>query len=636
MKNLKKFFNSMKGKMSIGIACLLILIAAIVMIFIFKSNTENVTNIGISGDSNVGFDEDKNVEMTSDIKKLSEDFYDINREEGKVYVAADYVKSIVLSDNPDGPTGDDVWVNRNEEGNFDVEEGEIKKQYVYYLAGTVSSFSSYSSSADYFTISSNSELDAFRTRVNSGTTFSGKEIYLMADLTLTSTNHVCIGTTSKPFKGTFNGNGHSISNIKINRPSSSTSETGYQGLFGYATGATVKNLTITGSTIIAGSSTGAIAGYLDGDVENCIISNTTITGGSNVGGLIGSYGGGTIKNCQNYSNVHGERILATGMIGGIVGGIHSKAVFFNCKNEGDISTTGYGIGGIAGATYDGGTPGSVDMSYCTNSGSITTSATAPEGDEATPSIGGIIGLININDTASHSIKNCKNTGTVTSASYSVGGILGQIHEKNVLEIEYCINEGEISTSGRGNVGGIAGAIWGTTATVEHCFNSGNITTTSSHCANFGGILGYGLFTNNGSIGINYCGNTGNVTAPTYNSTVEDGYNSNVGGMVGRLDKNGTITYCYNTGDLTAYRTVAGIAHLLYTGNTVTNCYSKGKITSTVTKQNAGIAIVHSSSFYNSTMTATNNYFYGTYNDTDTNALYVSLYSINSDRNGYDR
>ena len=55
-----------------------------------------------------------------------------------------------------------------------------------------------------------------------------------------------IGTSSSPFKGTFNGNGHTISGLFINR-----SSTDYVGLFGYIQGATIQNLNINATYIKA-------------------------------------------------------------------------------------------------------------------------------------------------------------------------------------------------------------------------------------------------------------------------------------------------------------------------------------------------------------------------------------------------
>jgi TonB family protein len=100
-----------------------------------------------------------------------------------------------------------------------------------------------------FTISNADELAGLAKIVN-GTwggrpardNFSGKTVTLASDIDLsTYDNWTPIGdyatNTANVFSGTFNGGGHVISNLKINRPGVS-----YQGFFGYIDGGNVKNL----------------------------------------------------------------------------------------------------------------------------------------------------------------------------------------------------------------------------------------------------------------------------------------------------------------------------------------------------------------------------------------------------------
>lgn len=77
--------------------------------------------------------------------------------------------------------------------------------------------------------------------------------------------------SSYNFKANLDGNGRTISNLYINTSSS------YQGLFGGLEGATVKNLTITGS-VAAGSDYGALAGWIeDSTVENVDVTGVTLS-----------------------------------------------------------------------------------------------------------------------------------------------------------------------------------------------------------------------------------------------------------------------------------------------------------------------------------------------------------------------
>lgn len=97
-----------------------------------------------------------------------------------------------------------------------------------------------------------------------------------------------IGTSSSPFKGMFNGNGHTISNLTINRPS-----TDYVGLFGYCSdGAIIENTTLAKCSIIGNYNVGGIVGcYYTNTINNDIVERCNVTGnisgGVNVGGVIG-------------------------------------------------------------------------------------------------------------------------------------------------------------------------------------------------------------------------------------------------------------------------------------------------------------------------------------------------------------
>lgn len=97
-----------------------------------------------------------------------------------------------------------------------------------------------------YTISNLAELEAFRDAVNSGTTYEGKYVKLTADIDLggsESNQWKPIGnSSSKAFQGTFDGNGFEIKNLYINKQ-----DTDESALFGYISGATVKNLTVSGT-----------------------------------------------------------------------------------------------------------------------------------------------------------------------------------------------------------------------------------------------------------------------------------------------------------------------------------------------------------------------------------------------------
>ncbi len=144
---------------------------------------------------------------------------------------------------------------------------------------------------DLNTVYSVSDLVALADRVNGGDTMEGKTVLLAADLDLSGLAWTPIGATGKGFMGTFDGQGHTVSNLDVN-----CAENG--GLFGRVFKGTIKNLNVDNASVYSRFSAGAVAGTVHGDVLNCTVTNSRIlcfdlnpdmeTGkGDNVGALIG-------------------------------------------------------------------------------------------------------------------------------------------------------------------------------------------------------------------------------------------------------------------------------------------------------------------------------------------------------------
>lgn len=181
---------------------------------------------------------------------------------------------------------------------------------------------------DYTAIGTDSEMAAFATAVNNGT--STGNAYLTADVNSTTS----IGTGSHRYSGVFDGQGHVVT-LNI----SGTNE--YQGLIGYAAdGAVIRNVITRGS--VSGSK------YCAG-----------IIGGSNGAGTI------TISNCGNEADVTTTGINAAGIVGVNIGG-NTIYHITNCYNTGTITSDGESaaISGWIGST-------SSTVTNCYNSGSVT-------------------------------------------------------------------------------------------------------------------------------------------------------------------------------------------------------------------------------------------------------------------------
>ena len=216
------------------------------------------------------------------------------------------------------------------------------------------------------------DLKLLAEKVNSGETYTNKYFKQTADIDLKNEEWTPIGTLQgeevRPFQGTFDGDEHQITNLKISNGGQ------YAGLFGYTKGAVIKNCNVTGeingynhtggivgyatdNTHILncsfqgnvegdGEERGGIVGYMSGggEVSGCFVTGT-VTGDREVGGIAGT-GVGTIKNCYALANV-----TATGVNAGVnAGGIAGKAygvTIENCYYSGEVSAKNY-AGGIAG------------------------------------------------------------------------------------------------------------------------------------------------------------------------------------------------------------------------------------------------------------------------------------------------
>ena len=141
----------------------------------------------------------------------------------------------------------------------------------------------------------------------------------------TITNWEPIGTEENPFTGTLDGDGYTISNLKIN------SSNNIIGLFGYIYKSDIKNLTLQNYSIT--------------------------TYGSSIGSLVGISNTSTITNVSAIGNIYYG--TNSSWVGGLVGEFNSEyndQAISKCYTEGTISCSrsatstqyGSGIGGIVG------------------------------------------------------------------------------------------------------------------------------------------------------------------------------------------------------------------------------------------------------------------------------------------------
>ena len=205
---------------------------------------------------------------------------------------------------------------------------------------------------------------------------NGGTVKLLRDVELDTWTPV--GDSTTPFKGTFDGDGHKITGLKITSGS-------YIGLFGYVgEGATIKNVNLVGASVSGESRVGALIGRIVGDatVSNCSVDSASkvVGSGSNTGGLIGEAFGtitGTITvnldhltNHAAVENTADAHSRAAGIIAQVTRG--AIVTISSCKNHGPIKTINGYAGGIVAAKQ-----GSSKVSFenCSNAGALTGSYT---------------------------------------------------------------------------------------------------------------------------------------------------------------------------------------------------------------------------------------------------------------------
>jgi hypothetical protein len=224
-----------------------------------------------------------------------------------------------------------------------------------------------------------------------------------------------VGGYRLPFWGSFNGLGHTISGLTINRPGPDM-----VGLFGLAFRSTLSNLSLTAVNITGGPGTGAAVGHLvSGTVSNISVAGQ-VSGQREVGGLAGRV---------LFSSYSGNRaavnVSSTGDYAGGLIGYESSGMVASRDNSAS--------GSVSGANFVGGLIGWVDRSNITN-------ATASGAVSGNTDVGGLIGHVDAmaNVSGSHA------SGNVTGVQ-SVGGLVGKSGNNSSAGV--ISNSGAIVASG---------------------------------------------------------------------------------------------------------------------------------------------------------------------------------------------
>ena len=283
---------------------------------------------------------------------------------------------------------------------------------------------------------------------------------LMSHIDFTGESFAPIGTSVSPFKGKFNGNNYTISNITF---SSGTMDD--VGLFGHTEDAAISNLSLKNVSFGGNNCVGGLIGQADNtSINYCSIINTgshRISGNNEVGGFVGRLSSSSISNSYSTGDVKG-----TGnYVGGFVGYIDDSDIS-NSYAMSDVEGAGLGVGGFIGSLN---TYASISKSYANGNvngignyvggfvGSMADHASISESYsngnvKGESHVGGFVGYIIMDS----DIINCYAMGNAEGTFQRVGGFVGHMRSSTIKNSYAAGN-----AAGPASVGGFVGSAIGT-------------------------------------------------------------------------------------------------------------------------------------------------------------------------------
>lgn len=325
-----------------------------------------------------------------------------------------------------------------------VQKGIASKYYIVNIAPVL--FEGKGTAEEPWKISTKADLTKLsEMSIKASLTFDGKYLSQTADIDMQGAEiePICKDASAKlQFMGVYDGNGHTIDNLKIQSVGFYTEED------------------VTGTAVVGQVNPRSPKSY-------------------NWGGLFATVGEtGVVRNLVMGKGCELD-FFQNG--GAIAGGLYGKII--NCSNYADVRTYYINAGGMAGQMFKGSS-----IEGCYNAGTISVNSSVG---------GGIVGLA-----TTANISSCENTGAIKGENFNpyqkpetqktVGGIAGKI--TNGTEMTDVANSGEIVSFTE--VGGIVGNATGTAAlpvSVSNALNYGYVTANTS-ILSLGAISGASTYT----------------------------------------------------------------------------------------------------------------------------------------------
>jgi hypothetical protein len=422
------------------------------------------------------------------------------------------------------------------------------------------------------------------------------------------------GNWNSNFRGTFDGNGYTISNLTISRP-----ESGNVGLFSEIDRATIKNLTLRSGSVVGVYSVGSVAGYAYHSTIRNVHSDLDVTGqfnsdwgwgGSSVGGVVGEFytDGDTLHNSSISNSSSSGAVKGQERVGGILGysemypsneDFHfefslTNNLFTGSVDRGDSNQFSYRFGGLLGELeLDNDNEDGASMAVTISGNTVTSNLIETEG-----SAGGLIGYVesyfDYDDSTNTIVINENHIDATVSNRGAAGGLIGSFENYNEtdgnvtnLTIQGNSIEGSV-TADEGAAGGLIGEFY------SEMYNDAVIDYVVTENRNLADVTGYyagGLFGNLENYLYDDATAEEDSLTQNYVEATITATNAEAGGLVGYLNVSGhvmSLGNSYVTGTVTGPSHTGGLIGAMSGEVEITRSYASGSVGSTTTGGSGGL------------------------------------------------